>query len=183
MKIERRHIVLASLVLALGAAVYLNWQFSDASSPDNLSVSKELGKASYVSSANVSTSDEKKTEKETKSKQDEYFAQAKSKRQETQDKVLDIAKEVLTLSNSSDSAKENAVQQSAKISGYYAHQSNVENILLAKGFSQCLCFISDDGCSVIVKQSEMKDDSGLIIKDVVASQTGLSFDKISIVTI
>lgn len=181
MKIQKRHIVLASLVLALGAAVYLNWQFSDNSGLLS-GVSKELGQASYVNNSNVSTNDQANSE-DAKTKQDQYFAKVKNERQQTQDKVLDIAKEVLSLSDSTQEAKEEAVEQSSKISGYYAHQTNIEGILQAKGFSQSVCFISDNGCSVVVKQSEMKDGSALVIKDVVASQTGLEFDKISIVTI
>ena len=57
MKIEKRHIVLASLVLALGTAVYINWQFGGTKQN---TTAKELGAASYVNAtvSNQSTSDE-----------------------------------------------------------------------------------------------------------------------------
>lgn len=186
MKIEKKHIVLASLVLALGAAVYLNWQFSDNTDLMSLGVNKELGEAYYVNSSNVASNDSAAPTMNNNGltqEQSDYFANARTERQQTQDKVLDIAKEVLTLSEATEAARVEAVEQSAKISGYFAHQANVEGILKAKGFSDCICFISDEGCSVVVLKDEVKDNSIIIIKDVVASQTGMEFDKISIVTI
>lgn len=46
MKSKKKYIVFASLVLALSAAVYINWQLSGAKTPKS---AKELGAASYVS--------------------------------------------------------------------------------------------------------------------------------------
>lgn len=46
MKSKKKYIVFASLVLALSAAVYINWQLSGAKTPQS---AKELGAASYVS--------------------------------------------------------------------------------------------------------------------------------------
>ena len=48
MKIQKRHVLMASLVLALGAAVYLNWQFTGNSDMLSVDASKKLGEAQYV---------------------------------------------------------------------------------------------------------------------------------------
>ena len=56
MKFQKKYVVLSALVLALAAAVYVNWQFSGT---DSSVTSKELGAASYVSAtAASSTADE-----------------------------------------------------------------------------------------------------------------------------
>ena len=53
MKIGKRHIVLAGLVLALGTAVYLNWQFAPTegivAQTDSSVTRTDLGRAEYVS--------------------------------------------------------------------------------------------------------------------------------------
>ena len=54
MKFQKVYIVLAALVLALGTAVYVNWQFGGGKTDTS---AKELGAASYVN-ATVSSATE-----------------------------------------------------------------------------------------------------------------------------
>ena len=178
MKIQKKHILGAALLLALGAAVYINWQFSGSSAVKP--TAKELGAATYVSR------DAKATEDETKrSEQDpkEKIAKMRTERSQAQDKALDSAKNILSLSDSSDKAKEEAARQAGVIEKRILTQSNIENILTAKGFTDVLCFISDSGCTVSVKAEEMEKDSPLIIKDAVMSQIDMDFNDIVIVEI
>ncbi len=182
MKIKKRHIVLAALIIALGAAVYLNWRFSDTSSMISPS-SKELGKATYVSADASATNDEAKTASKALSASDEYFAKAATDREQAQDKALSIAKDTLTLSDSSDDAKEEAAEQLKELEDRILAQSNIEGILKTKGFSKCLCFLSDEGCSVAVLKDEIKENSPLIIKDAVQSQYEIDFNKITVLEV
>ncbi|MBQ3417711.1 MAG: SpoIIIAH-like family protein [Ruminococcus sp.] len=182
MKIKKRHVVLAAMILALGAAVYLNWQYADAGSLI-APTAKELGEVTYVNAEAEATSDEAEAVSKEQSDSASYFAQAKIERQQSQDNAVDLAKEVLTLSDSSDDAKSEAAEQLGDLEERFLAQSNIEGVLKAKGFSECLCFISDDGCSVAVKASELKDNSPLIIKDAVLSQYEMDFNDITIVEV
>ena len=83
MKMKKRNLIVAALVIALGAAVYLNWQFGG----DNTlltSSTKELGAAEYVNNDTTVTSPSKT---KLSSKQSNYFADARTKREQSQDKV------------------------------------------------------------------------------------------------
>ena len=55
--------------------------------------------------------------------------------------------------------------------------------LKAKGFTDCLCCITEKGCSVVVPKEDMKKSSPMIIKDVVYGQTGINFENITITEI
>ena len=167
MKMKKRNLIVAALVIALGAAVYLNWQFGG----DNTlltSSTKELGAAEYVNNDTTVTSP---TKTKLSSKQSNYFADARTKREQSQDKVVDIAKEVLEKSDSSTDSKESAKAQTEKIEKYITYQTNIENLLKAKG------------CSVVVPKEDMKKSSPMIIKDVVYGQTGINFENITITEI
>ncbi len=178
MKINKRNIIAAALVVALGTAVYLNWQFGDASTMFTSST-KELGEAEYVNKeVTVTTPDTALS-----SKQRNYFSNARTEREQTQDKVVNIAKEVLEKTESSPKAKESAQAQADKIETYLTYQTNIENLLKAKGFSDCLCCITEKGCTIVVPKSDMKDNSSIIIKDVVLGQTGIKFKNITITEI
>ena len=181
MKIKKKHILVSALVLALGAAVYINWQFSG--TPKVSASSKELGAATYVSKDASATADEAKTAGKSALTPVEKIAKARTERSQAQDKALDEAKGIIKLSDSTEEAKKAAVDQASRIEQRILAQSNIENILSAKGFSQCLCYVSDGGCTVTVLADEMQKDSPLIIKDVVQSQIEVDFSSIVIVDI
>ena len=181
MKIQKKHILVSALVLALGAAVYLNWQFSG--SPSVKATSKELGAATYVSKDTIATADEASLTGKANLSPKEQIAKARTERTQAQDKALDSAKNIISLSDSSEEAKKTAVEQASAIERRILAQSNIENILGAKGFSDILCYVSDTGCTVTVLADEMQKDSPLIIKDVVLSQIDISFNDIVIVDI
>ncbi len=176
MKIQKKHILGAALILALGAAVYINWQFSGA--PKVKQTAKELGSATYVS--RDATADEARV-KELSA--EEKIAKIRTERAQAQDKALDAAKNILSLSDSSDDAKTEAARQAGAIERRIVSQSNIENILVTKGFTDALCFVSDSGCTVSVKAEDMEKDSPLIIKDAVMSQLDIKFNDIVIVEI
>lgn len=181
MKFHKRHIVLAALVLALSAAVFINWQFSDESKALISDVSKELGAATYVNADATATDDEVQDVAKKTTSADTYFAKAETERQQARDEALEIAKETLALADASDEAKTSAVEQLNKLEDNIIKESNIESILKGKGYSQCLCFLSDDTCTITVLKSDIKDNSPLIIKDVVLSQTDVDFNSITII--
>lgn len=182
MKIQRKHVVLASLVLALGAAVYINWQLS--ASSDSIG-SKELGKATYVNSNVSATVDETDSDLVTNLSKDQqnYFSNARLKREKTADEVKSIALEALSLSESDEDTKETALAQIADLEELLMNQDTVENTLIAKGFSDCVCSISDGTATVIVPENEMTENSSLIIKDAVSNVCNIPFENISVVTV
>jgi len=182
MKIQKRHIVLAALILALSAAVFINWRFQGADKKLLSTTSKELGVATYVNS-DLSSDDQVIGVSKTTDDAQSYFAKAVVEREQAHDKAIDLAKEILSLSDSSEEAKTNAVDQLNKLEKTFVKESNIEGILKAKGFSDCLCYISDSSCTVTVSKNHTDDNSSIVIKDAVISQLDISFDKIKIIEI
>lgn len=180
MKIKKQHILAASLILALGAAVYLNWQFSG--TPQVSSASKELGAATYVSKDTEATADEALSANAELTPESK-LTKARTERTQAQDKALSEAENILELSDTSEEAKAEAVKSADAIEQRILAQSNIENILDAKGFSGALCYISDSGCTVTVLKDDLKDDSAIIIKDAVLSQTDIEFNNIVIIDV
>ncbi len=199
MKFGKRQLVLAALVVALGAAVYLNWQFSDNSSliqQTSASANKQIGQAQFVNNStdssvpkdkNTSGSTSSNSSKDASGKKTQpsedalaYFAQVKVERQKTHDGAADLAKEVLEAADSSDEAKKEAVGKAAEIAKNMEQETNIESLIKAKGFSQCLAFIQNGECSIVVCRGELDDDGVMAIKDIVTGQSGIEFDNIKI---
>ena len=199
MKMHKRQVVLAALVVALGAAVYLNWQFSDgegsirtqpaaASRSDgtlgqaqlvNASAAVSSSSAAPVSSAGTEQGNVLPT---ASASQDDYYTQARLDRQKARDEAAELIEQTLEDAQASDQAKKEAVDQAAELAQNQLKESNTENLLKAKGFADCIVFLQGDTCSVVLKpgSASMEEDAA-VVKDAVTSQTGVSYDKIQIV--
>lgn len=196
MKFGKRQLIIATLVVALGAAVYLNWQFSAndallANGETETSTSKEIGEATYVntktetsksesSKSNTSKNEASATAVNANASKSEYFAQAELKRKQAQDEETELLEDIIEDASKSESAKAEAAKQAAKIADRIEQQSNIESLIKAKGFSECIAFISNDSCNVVVSSGSVTNAGAITIKDIVHSQSGIAFDKIKI---
>lgn len=188
MKRFKKQFLAASLVLALGAAVYLNWTLS--ASPK--AVSKTLGESKFVNATVANVEDKKSDTKPTDAKetsavlndkQKAFFAKAKSERQKTQDRIIDTAAETIKSDSTSEKEQNEAQLQVAGMLKSFTMQDTVETNLKAKGFTEALCYITDSGCTVNVLKKELTDDTAMIVKATVKSVCNIGFDKITIVTV
>ena len=154
MKFGKKQLVLASLVLALGAAVYLNWQFAGTGRlpvGDSSSETSQLGAAQLVNNTYVE-----------------------------RDQALELLDGVLEDVDSDSAAKQQAVEEASAIAQNILAESNVESLLEAKGYTDCVAYITAQECSVVLAGAVEEADT-LIVQEVVMEQTGLTADKIKII--
>ena len=178
MKIQKKHVISAAMVLALGAAVYANWQFGSGVR----TTPKQLGEASYVNATvSAATADQAVQTAALSGSQESFFAAERVKRQSMQDKVIDEAEKVFDLENTGEEEKTEAQKQVEQMLKNFTVQDSIESIVKAKGFSDCLCSVSDEGVTVIVPKEQLNDTSALVIDDAVTSHYSVDFDRISII--
>lgn len=199
MGIGKRQLVLASLVVALGAAVYLNWVFQGEQpliATDTLTSAGELGAAQLVNGkgsdnnkgsndkSSSATSSEAPTSSEsvkTAAKVDEYFTEAKLSRQKARDSSVEMLQKVLTDASANDAAKKESVEQAAVIAQNIIQESNIESLIKAKGFADCVVFIQQNECSVVVRSDGLLPNEAIAIKDIIGGQAKIAYDKIKII--
>jgi stage III sporulation protein AH len=185
-KIGKKQLVLAALVIALGSAMLLNWQLSDGklttASSTKQSTGKELGKAQYANAtASVTEGSDKDTETAAMLEESEkYFAEVQKSRDDAQQQVVDIATEILKSTESDDAARTEAVASAAKIANTIQMQTNMENLIKAKGFTECMVYLQDGSCNVVVNKGMLNEALAVAIRDIVSSQSGVDFKNISI---
>ena len=179
--VGKKQLVLASMVLALGAAVYLNWQFAGVNKlpvEDSSSTVSELGAAQLVNNAYLETVSDNL--KQPASSGAATLSEARLNRQNSRDEALDMLDDVLESVDADSEAKKEAVEQASAIAQNIMKETNVENLLQAKGYQETMACLSDEKCSVMVA-GELKAEDTLIIQEVVMDQTGLTADKITII--
>lgn len=208
MSFGKRQLILAALVVSLGAAVYLNWQFGggggDITAVEGNISEKELGTAQLVNGSPVvtddtsqsestesteelqehSTPDESEAEQTTAAVPDEndYFSEACLARQKTRDEAVELLNQVLNDSEATAEETQKAVEQSADIAKNMLSESNIESMVKSKGYTDCVAFIQDGTCNVVVgKSSEFTSQDAATIQDIVVGQSDVEYDQIKIV--
>ncbi len=197
MSFGKKELVLSALVIAVGTAVYLNWQFDPGRGNSKAKEDDDLGVAHYVN-AEIATPDTARSEVSSRREntssadsvsssmptdEENYFAKVRLERKQIQDDLIELAKEVIESTDTNAKGRKEAVEHLNKMTDIIQQQANVENLIIAKGFDDCVAFIQNDECSVVVTGQELKSDLLIAIKDIVMGQTGIEFDKIRVTQI
>ncbi len=166
-----KHAIVFSAVVMIGLAVYLNyrWFYDPVSS---------LGYGENNMEDNYQDSTE--TGGDASGSMD-YFAATALDRQESRDEAIDVLKLVTESSDASAEAKAEAQNKISKIAVDIQNETNIETLVKAKGFSECVAIISDDAVSVIVSAETLSASEAAQIFSIVYDTTGVAPEKISIV--
>lgn len=188
MTMGKRQLVLAALVVALGAAVYLNWALSGNTqlpATDAVASGRELGETLLVnasgSESGASSGDSSAVDTSASVAENDQFAAARLSRQKARDEAVATLQKLLSGATVTDAEKLTALSQANTIAQSIVKESDIESLIKAKGFEDCVVFLEDGECSVVAKTKTSSQDDAIVIRDIIAGQTGLSYDKIKIV--
>lgn len=169
----KKYITIAAVLLCVCAAVYLNWSYNN-----NNSAGK---KGTEV----VSTSDDKDTASASASTASDYFASARLTRQQSRDEALNLLQTAASSKEASQETIDSATSAIAAMANYSMMETEIENILLAKNFSECVAFISADGVTLAVPApaTGLASEDVAKITDAVISETKFTASQIKIIEV
>ncbi|MBQ7314901.1 MAG: SpoIIIAH-like family protein [Clostridia bacterium] len=168
-----RSLVIAAAVLLIGLAVYLNYQWFY----DPLS-----GIGYGDGNMEDRYDDSQATDAEAGGEENNYFTSAALTRQMSRDEAIEVLKLVTENEEASEEAKAEAAAQISAIAVTIQNESNIESLVKAKGFEECIAVIGDDSVSVIVKADSLQAAEAAQILAIAYETTGISPEKISIIT-
>ncbi|MBQ6896943.1 MAG: SpoIIIAH-like family protein [Oscillospiraceae bacterium] len=204
-KLDRqRKITLMALSMALVVAVYLNWQYSrtgadlnmeteqiDAQQQEILDVMEQQHMNLDGDMLAVAAEDEVQNYGDaqlvatTAKSATKYFEETRLSRQKSRDEALDVLQKSLKNAKISDAEKTQATEKLSKIIQDITTETDVENLVKAKGFTDCVAFISDDKISVAVQPSngDLTKQNVAQIRDIVLSKTNVSTENIVVIEV
>jgi len=101
----------------------------------------------------------------------------------SRDASQELVQKVLDDTTADENTKTEAANQAAEISQNIVTETNIENLVKSKGFVDCVAFIQNGACNVVVqKDGEFASADAIAIKDIVVAQAKISADKITIVS-
>ena len=175
----KSQIALAVMVIALGAAVWLNMKYSSSIVTSSEENSKYLGEALYVDNASGSSAIQTGGSVE----QNDYFTQAKKQREEALKQSQEQIEETLKDDGASESEKEQMRALSAQLAKRIEAQANIENLLIAKGFSEALAIIGENDVNIVVRSDGLLTSETLQIQEIAVAQSGVSLANVKIIPV
>lgn len=163
MKLWKRNAVVAAIVLFVCAAVYLNWSYSQEGMEGSTDTGKVLGEAALVGgqaedpllseTAPVSTvsGDEETTASGESSSS--YFDSARLNRQQARDSALSLLQEAAADEKADQASVDQANEAIQSMAAFTLAEANIENLVTAKGYADCVAFLSEDSISVVVSNN------------------------------
>lgn len=173
-KIKKGHAALFAMILALGAAVFINWYYTSPKAETKISEvtsssqqKANLGDAEYVGATAVS-------------QQEESFAKYTVERQTAHDKAKETLQQVISSENSSQTAIDDASKALEELSTAIKRESDLETLISAKTGSENIVIIDGGNIKVITAKGTLTDSVTMQIKELILSQGDFSPEKISI---
>lgn len=187
MSVWKRNAVVLAIVLFVGVAVYLNWSYNNQltgeSNPDS-SDGKVLGQTTLVNGVeDDAEGEDASAEVEDGDDGSGYFASARLNRQQARDSALELLQEAAADEKAEQTVVDEANASIQTMAADTLSEAQVENLVTAKGYGDCVCFIGEDGVNLVVSATSQglgETDIAKIV-EIVREETGLSADKIKII--
>ena len=164
-----RNFVIVFSVLLIGVAVYVNWSlFGNADDIENPN--------DNPTGAQTSTGGENGDSAPTDGEKNDgvnFFAASQIERQRARDEAIEVLQSVVDDATALDVAKEQALADIAAIAATIETEANIESLVKAKGFEECVAGINGDKANIIVKSEGLKPNELSQILEIVYLQADI----------
>lgn len=177
MKNSKRNITMLAVLVFVGAAVALNWSYNSRwGNPDAEMVSAEdeamlNASAEAAELSNTGASD--------------YFAEARLTRQVSRDEALELLQTAATAETASQETIDSAMNAISVMATASMQESQIENLLIAKEFADCVVYIGNDSVTVAVPAPEegLGEEAVAQITDIICGETAYQASQLSIIEV
>jgi stage III sporulation protein AH len=179
-KVWKKRAVVATVLVFVCAAVYLNWRYTGGVED----TSKILGQSTLVSTGEETeqeTGQEAGQETAAPVSENDYFATARLSRKQARDNAISMLKEAEVDENAAEDVLNEASETLQVLASYTVAESQIESLVTAKGYADCVAFMGADSISVVVSDPDGLDSADVArIKDIVVNETDYTPQQIKI---
>ena len=182
MKNWKKNLIAAAVLLVVCAGIYMNWMYANADSVDNLTDTLDAQKV-LSEDGLVLNVDELANAGNNGDTITDYFAAVRLSRQEARDSAVNRLQEAVADGDDTQSEQTNA--QLEELIQTALCEAQIESLIIAKGYTECVAYMSEEGISVAVAAPEggMQQEDVAVIADIVITQTGFTMEEIRVVEV
>lgn len=187
----KRNAVVVAIALFVCAAVYLNWSYDR-----EAQAGKVLGQSAMVgretddplvkqTEGTGDQVDTASTEGAAAAPSGNYFATARLNRQQARDSALSLLQDAAAREDADETVKAQVNDTIQTMADYTVTEAQIENLVVAKGYADCVAFIGEGSLSLAVSAPEgglTEGDTAKLV-DVVQQTAGFTADQIKIIQV
>ncbi len=177
MKKWKKNLMAVAVLVTVCAGIYLNWLYSEDQATADLT--DTLDQSKLLSSDMVVMGD---ATEETPSTITDYFAAVRLSRQEARDSAVSLLQEAMAYDHkdaSESGAKLDEIVETALC------EAQIESLIIAKGYADCVAYIGENGISIAVATPEggLQQEDVAVIADIVISQSDYTYSDIRVIEV
>ena len=186
MKVWKKNLVAAAILVTVCAGIYVNWLYTEdktaANLEDALDTQKVMNEDTLVLSGDMEAI---AAGEDTISTSTDYFAAVRLSRQQARDNAVNLLQEAMAYSGSEGSKDVESAMELEEIVQTALSEAQIESLIIAKGYTDCVAYMSGEGISVAVSSPEggLQQADVAVIADIVMTQSDYSLDDIRVVEV
>ena len=193
---SKRQLTILTLILALGVAVYLNWEYAKTDSSFVLPTQTQAEEDALLANAQAEDApvmealpDKKYGEAQlvsvSENSSDQYFETARLTRTKTRDEALDKLQQSLKATGLTEEEKAQLKDTLSSTISNISLESDIENLVKAKGFADCVVFIDGENVDLAVKTGPegLSKNEVAQLRDIILGKVQTSAQNISMVEV
>lgn len=182
MKKWKKNLMALAVLLTVCSGIYLNWIYSGGKDTQNLEQTLDANKVMSDELLKLEGEDDPQEDTQTNTSVN-YFAAVRLSRQEARDAAVSMLQEAMSYGSEEQVEQSNA--QLEQIIQHALSEAQIESLIVAKGYKDCVAYISENGISVAVAAPEggMQPADVAVIADVILSQSDFTMKDIRVVEV
>ena len=181
MKIWKKNLVAFAILATVCGGIFVNWKYGQDQAAANLTDTLDADK--ILSTDTLVMSDDDALLEDVSTTMTDYFAAVRLSRQEARDQAVTLLQEAMAYGDQQQIAQSNA--QLEQIIQSALCEAQIESLVIAKGYRDCVAYMTEEGISVAVATPEggMKQTDVAVIADIVLSQSNFTMQDIRVVEV
>lgn len=181
MKTWKKNLIAFAILVTVCGGIYANWQYNQEKAVVNLTDTLNADK--ILSADMLVMSNDAAISGSTQTTMSDYFAAVRLSRQEARDSAVTLLQEAMAYNEDSENVQSNA--QLEEIVQTALCEAQIESLVIAKGYTDCVAYISNEGISVAVASPEggLLQDDVAVIADIIITQSDFTMEDIRVVEV
>ena len=184
MKVWKKNMVAAAILVIVCAGIYVNWVYTEDSMA--VSLTDTLDSEKVMSEEMLDLSEDMAAiaaGEDLDTTAADYFAAVRLSRQQARDSALNLLQEAMAYSEGTKEAESSAELE--VIVETALSEAQIESLVIAKGYTDCVAYMTGDGISVAVSSPEggLQQADVAVIADIVMAQSDYGLEDIRVVEV
>ena len=180
----KKNMAAAAVLVTVCAGIYVNWLYTEDAATsdltDTLNTEKVMSDETLMLSEDMAAL---AAGEDVQTTAGDYFASVRLSRQQARDSALNLLQEAMSYAEGTKASESSA--QLEDIVQTALTEAQIESLVIAKGYADCVAYMTNEGISVAVSAPEggLQASDVAVIADIVMSQSDYLLTDIRIVEV